>query len=128
MKIIRGFFVVAGVYEALLGLVFLIQPERVFAFFGVTPPNHNAYVQFPALLLLLFAALFFQVARDPQRGRILIPYGMGLKVAYCGTVFGYALTKGIPSMWVPWAWADLVFLVVFGLIYMRLQKDQKPCP
>ena len=89
MKSIRGFFVMAGVYDAALGLAFLFQPESVFASFGVTPPNHNAYIQFPALLFFLIAALFFKVARDPLRSRPLIPHGIGLKTTYGGTVFGF---------------------------------------
>lgn len=79
----------------------------------MTPPNHPGYVQFPALLLLVFAAMFLQVARDPVQNRGLIPYGMGLKAAYSGSVFWHQLTSGIPAMWVGWAWVDLVFLVLF---------------
>jgi len=36
-----------------------------------------------------------------------------LKLGYCGLVFYYMLTTGVPGMWVPWAWADLAFLVLF---------------
>ena len=31
--------------------------------------------------------------------------------AYCGTVFWYWFTQGIPDMWKPFAWIDLVFAV-----------------
>jgi hypothetical protein len=116
---IRALYVVAGVYEAALGVVFLVAATRVFAWFGVEAPNHVAYVQFPALLLLVFAALFFRVATDPVRFRDLMPYGVGLKAAYCATVFGHALATGIPSMWMPWAWADLAFLVLFVAAWRR---------
>ena len=40
---------------------------------------------------------------------------MALKTGYSGLVFYYLLTTGVPAMWVPWAWADLVFLVLFLL-------------
>ena len=112
-KWIKVLYVVAGLYDGVLGLVFLVVGDGVFRMFGIEPPNHMGYVQFPSLLLLVFAAMFFQVATDPVRFRALIPYGVGLKLAYCGTVFYHQLTHGVPGMWIPWAWADLVFLVLF---------------
>lgn len=110
---IRPMYVVAGLYDAILGLAFLVAPGRLFEAFDVVAPNHMAYVQFPALLLLIFAAMFFRIAANPAAGRELMLYGCGLKIAYCGTVFWHQAIAGVPSMWVPWAWADLAFLVLF---------------
>jgi hypothetical protein len=109
----RALFIVVTVYDAVLGLAFLVAARAIFEMFEVTPPNHMAYVQFPGLLLLLFAGMYATIAVDPARYRILIPFGAGLKVAYAGIVFFYSATSGIPSMWLPWAWADLLFLVFF---------------
>ncbi len=47
------------------------------------------------------------------KNRELILYGMGLKAAYSALAFWHQLTGGIPFMWIPWAWADLIFLVLF---------------
>jgi hypothetical protein len=110
---IRALFVAAALYDGVLGLAVFSIPGPIFAYFGVTPPNHFAYVQFPALLLLIFAAMFIRVARDPAKNRELMLYGCGLKISYCALAFWYLVTTGIPSMWIPWAWADLVFLVLF---------------
>jgi hypothetical protein len=116
-KFARTLFTVAGVYDGVLGLVFLVAPAWAFSIHRVEPPNHLAYVQFPALLLLVFAWMFFRLAADPVGRRELILYGCGLKISYCAMVFGYSATRGIPFMWVPWAWADLVFLVLFVLAW-----------
>jgi len=113
----RVLFVVAALYEGVLGLAFLIFPAWVFSLHHVEPPNHLAYVQFPALLLLVFAVMFFRIAADPVARRELILYGCGLKVSYCAMTFWYQMTRGIPSMWIPWAWADLLFLVLFVLAW-----------
>lgn len=48
------------------------------------------------------------------KNRDLIPYGCGLKVAYCSTAFGYYFTTGVPAMWMLWAWADLAFLALLS--------------
>jgi len=119
---IKPLFLVAALYDGVLGLAFVIAPAGIFAMYGVTPPNHLAYVQFPALLLIVFAVMFYRIAMAPAENRELILYGCGLKLAYCALAFGYALSTGIPSMWIPWAWADLVFLGLFAKSWLDLGR------
>ncbi len=115
ITMVKGLFIIAALYDGILGLLFLFSPGFAFELFEVVPPNHVGYVQFPAILLLIFAAMFFRVAADPLGNRFIMLYGVALKAGYSGLVFYYMLTTGIPAMWVPWAWADLVFLVLFLL-------------
>lgn len=115
---VRVLFAVAALYDGLLGLAFLIAGESIFTRFGVTPPNHWGYVQFPALLLITFGLMFLQIATHPGRNRNLIPYGVALKVSYCGVVFSHWLGAGIPPLWRPFAIADLVFAVLFVWAYL----------
>ena len=118
---IKPLFVIAGLYDGVLGIAFLLFAPAIFQWFGVEPPNHLAYVQFPGLLLVIFAVMFFHVAADPVRNRELILYGVGLKAAYSGTAFWYQLGGGIPSMWIPWAWVDIGFMVLFLLAWNTLR-------
>jgi hypothetical protein len=120
---ISALYIVAGIYDGLLGAAFLIAWGALFRYFEVTPPNHPGYVQFPALLLIVFALMFFAVAVDPVRNRNLIPYGVLLKVAYFGTVFWYWFTQGIPNMWKPFAWIDLVFAILFVWSWLQLRRQ-----
>ena len=119
-KPVKALFVVAALYDGLLGLVFILFGPEIFVFYAVEPPNHMAYVQFPALLLVIFAAIFYRISTNPVKYRELILYGCGLKISYCVLAFGYQLTTGIPSMWIPWAWADVVFLVLFIVAWRSL--------
>ena len=106
-------FLSSGIYDGLLGVAFLLAAPKLFAVFGVTPPNHWGYVQFPAALLIIFAGMFFAIARKPQENSNLIPYGILLKLAYCLLVFSYWFTRGIPGMWKPFAVIDAIFAVLF---------------
>ncbi len=115
-------FAVAALYDGLLGLVFLFGAEGLFARFGVTPPNHFGYVQFPAALLVVFGLMFAQVARDPAANRNLIPYGILLKASYCGVVFCHWFAAGLPGLWKPFAIADLVFGVLFAAAWLALGR------
>ena len=118
------FFLLVAAYDGFLGVVFLAAPLSVFRMYGVAPPNHPGYVQFPALLLIVFALMFVQVALDPVSNRNLVPYGVGLKAAYCAVVFGYWFTSGIPSMWKPFAVIDALTGVLFLWVYLYLGQKR----
>lgn len=123
-NLLKPLFIIAALYDGILAIAFLFFATDLFQWFGVTPPNHLAYVKFPALLLLIFAAMFFRIASDPVKNRDLIPYGIALKIAYSGTAFWYQFTQGIPSMWIPWAWADLAFLVLFVVAWKSVAPQR----
>jgi len=115
-------FVLAALYDGLLGLMFIIAPGYPFELCGVTPPNHVAYVQFPAALLLIFGLMFASIACNPIRNRGLILYGMLLKLAYCAVSGWHWATTDIPWMWKPFTIIDLVMLALFAWAYAILRR------
>jgi hypothetical protein len=119
---LKALFLIAALYDGALGAVFLIVPGLVYQWAKVPPPNHWAYVQFPACLLIIFGVMFAAIARDPVRNRNLIVYGILLKVSYCGIVFWYWFAEGIPGLWKPFAVIDLVMAVLFAASY-RVQLN-----
>jgi len=124
-QLVRALFVLSGIYDAVIGAAFLLFSRTLFASLHITPPNHFGYVHFAAALILLFGIMFFQIATDPVRFRALIPYGIGLKVAYCGVVFFHALNAGLPAVWVAFAWCDLAFLIAFVVVWRITPKRQQ---
>jgi hypothetical protein len=123
IKWIKPLFIVSGIYDVVLGAAFLLFSREVFARAGVTLPNNMAYLHFPALLLILFAVMYFRIAGDPQGRSELIPYGMGLKAAYIVTVFWHQFHSDIPALWVPLAWADVLFLLLFVAAWRSLSRS-----
>jgi len=120
-KWISPLFASAAIYDGGLGLLFIVAPGYPFRLFDVTPPNHWGYVQFPAALLIIFALMFVAVARDPLGSRNLIPYGILLKLAYCGVVFYHWFATDIPGMWKPLAVIDLVMGALFVWAHVALR-------
>jgi hypothetical protein len=118
-------FVAAAMYDGILGLLFLAAPQRLFELLKVTPPNHLGYVQFPAALLLIFALIFLQIARDAIANRGLIPYGILLKLSYCGVAGWHWLATGIPGMWKPFVIIDLAMGVLFAWAYVALPRPDE---
>ena len=120
LLLIQGLFVIAALYDGVLGLLFLAIPQVPFEWFEVTPPNHLGYVRFPVALLVTFALMFTAIAVDPVRRRELIIYGILLKISYCGVVFYYWAVAGVPDMWKPLAVIDAAFLLAFLWAYASL--------
>jgi hypothetical protein len=111
----KPLFVIAAIYDGLIGLIFLFFWRELYDRMHIAPPNHPGYVQFSALLLVIFGWMFLRIARNPDANRSLIDFGIALKVAYSGIVFFYELSSGVPSMWVWFAWFDVIFLILFVL-------------
>lgn len=128
LKWIKPLFLLAALYDGLLGVAFLIAPAEIFAMYGVAAPYHLAFIQFPAFLLIIFAVMFYRIATDPPGNRDLILYGCALKASYCLLVLVYWLTTGISAMWIPWAWADLIFLMLFALSWRQLGRSAEASP
>ncbi len=110
---IRPLFVVAAIYDIVLGLAFLLAYAPIMGAFGVTLPNHPAYIQYSATWVAVFGIGFLMVARHPARNRDLIVLGAIMKACYAGIVFWYTLRGQMPGMWMPMAIGDLVFLIAF---------------
>lgn len=119
---IKVLLVVCGVYDGVLGVAAFLIPSTVFRVAGVTPPNHLGYVQFPALLLLIFAIMFFRAAGDPVARKDTIAYGMALKASYFGLVFYYQFNGGVPELWIPCALADVVFFALFLVAWRQVSR------
>lgn len=117
---IKKLFVVAALYDFILGIVFLLGFRQIYSYCGVALPNHDGYVQFAAALVTIFGIGFGFVARAPERNRDIIKMGICLKLAYSGIVLGHWFFGSIPSVWMPFAWVDLVFLLVFVKVLRAL--------
>ena len=109
-----------ALYDGILGAAFLLAPGEVYRMAGITPPNHWAYVQFPAALLVIFSLMFVAIARNPVPNRNLVIFGILLKVAYCSLAFWYWFADGIPTIWKPFAVIDLITALLFVWCYRAL--------
>ena len=120
MNIAKSSFLISGIYDFILGLIFLIIPSTAYNYFNVTPPNHWGYVTFSAAMLVIFGIMFLKIAKDPKNNKNFMPYGIMLKIAYIGTVFSYYFTSSIPTIWVIFGVIDFIFLLLFVYSYKRI--------
>jgi hypothetical protein len=128
MKItwIKILLIASGIYDAVIGAAFLVGGSALFRTFHVTPPNHDGYIRFPAQVLIIFAVMFLRAAADPVARRDVLLYGAALKLSYFSLVFWYQFRGGVPSLWIPFAWADVVFFALFVLGWRSVAKISEP--
>ncbi len=119
---IRLTFVVAALYDFVIGLVFLVAGPTLFEWAGIPAPNHWGYIQFAALMLMIFGLMFVAVAVDPLGQRNLIRYGLLLKLSYCGMVGYYWATSGAPTLFKVFAVTDGLMYGLFLAAYLKLGK------
>ena len=116
---VRLLFLIAGLYDSVIGFAFLFFGPQIFDAAGVPPPNHWGYIQFGSLLVLVFGLMFYAVAYDPAANRNLMPYGMLLKLCYTGLVAYYWVTTDCPMLFKPFAVIDGAMFVLFLLAYRK---------
>lgn len=118
---IKLLFTIAGVYDLVIGLVFLFAGGALLDGAGIPRPSHMGYLHFAALQLVIFGTMFFAIVRAPLANRNLIPFGIMLKVFYVGIVMFYWSQGDCPLLFKPFAGIDAVMLVGFVLAWRTLK-------
>ena len=116
----RAFFLVAALYDIVLGAVFVIAGESILTAIGMTLPPHIAYIQLAAIFILVQGLSYWLVYRDPLGNLGIVRIGVVYKAAYAGLAAWYLILGTLPSVFfIPWAIIDLGFLVGFVLFLRK---------
>lgn len=110
---VKPLFQIAALYDLILGVVFFFAFKSIFTALNFPLPNHDGYIQFPALLIVVFGVASWFVAVAPARNRDIIKLGVLEKAAYAGVVLGHWAFGTIPWIWIPFAVLDVIFLALF---------------
>jgi hypothetical protein len=119
---VKLLFLVAGLYDLILGLGFALFYQTIYGWFAIDLPSHPAYVQLPALLSMVFGIGFLLVAADPVANRSIIFLGVLMKVVYSALILGHWLSDQVPPLYVAFAVLDVVFAVLFIMAFRSLKR------
>jgi len=116
----RTLFLVAALYDLILGAVFVVAGESILTAIGMTLPPHIAYIQLAAVFIFVQGLSYWFVYRDPFANLGIVRVGVAYKAAYSGLVLYYLVIGRLPSaFFIPWAIVDLLFLVGF-VMFLQL--------
>ncbi|MBI9069763.1 MAG: hypothetical protein JEZ09_20875 [Salinivirgaceae bacterium] len=110
LRYYKGLFLVAAIYDLILGLVFTFIPKSAFYLIGIPEkaPDFTGYLSLIGAYLLIIGIAYFLIYKgDLQKNLDLILIGLLYKLAYCSVVFYYFIIGDLPH---------IIFLVLFGLI------------
>jgi len=79
-KFHRLVFIAAGVYNIAWGIHSVYDPQWLFRFAGMPPLNHPAIFACLGMVVGLYGIIYFEVARQPERGWLLVAVGLLGKV------------------------------------------------
>ena len=115
----KPFFLIAGLYDVLLGVAFFVFGEQILEWVGMELPPHIAYIQLAAVFIAVQGLSYLLVWVDPLRFMGLVIIGVVYKLAYSGLALWYLVIGELPNeFFIPWALIDIVFLVGF-LLFLR---------
>jgi len=112
----RGLFLIAGLYDFILGISFLFFYKEIFFLTGMNLPENPAYLTFCAILIALFGILLFMIYSDLNNSRRMIIYSILIKFGYVSTVLYYYFLVGkdyVDAPFLIFAGFDLVFAILF---------------
>jgi hypothetical protein len=124
LNAIKKLFLVAALYDIILGIVFAVLFKPVYAAFGAALPNNDGYIQLLALLIFTFGVGFYLIYRNPVQNRQFTILAIMMKLSFGVVVFGHLVFDAIPipQIYIPLATIDLLFVPFFAVSYSSLKK------
>jgi hypothetical protein len=113
MKNIKALFLVAAVYDFILGILFFFFYVPIFQKLNITLPVYPMYLQMAAAFVIAMGVGYYFVYRNPVRNVDLIKLGIVYKLVYSGltSYFYFSGLANVAFMW--FAVCDFIFLILF---------------
>lgn len=115
----RRFFLLAALYDLVLGVAFFFFYPVVYDLLGTSLPTEPAYLHAAAAFVFVQGIMYLLVYRDMERNWDLVLVGAVYKLAYSGVSFYHLAMGTLPHpVFALFGILDLGFLVGF-IAFMR---------
>ncbi len=112
-KFFKNLFLVAALYDLILGIVFLLMYPQIYSYFNITLPTYPMYLQLSAAFVIAIGIAYYFVYRNMYRNIDLVKLGVIYKLIYI-LVAGYYFLIGIAHvLFFYFVIFDAIFLVLF---------------
>jgi hypothetical protein len=130
LKYYKILFLVAAIYDTVLGIIFTFFYPAAFSMLGIADklPAFGGYISLiGAFLFVIGIAYFLIYFGDLYRNRDLVIVGALYKLAYCAITLFYFLTGDFPHVIfvAVFGVADLVFFVLMAECLLFLLKGKQ---
>ena len=116
----RTFFLVAAIYDMLLGIGFFFLYDPLFSTLGIDLPNNTSYIHLTAAFVFVQGLGYWFVYEDMTGNRGIVKLGVVYKAVFAGLGLYYlAIGQLLHPIFLVFAAADAFFLVGFWLFLRR---------
>ncbi|HUI89232.1 MAG TPA: hypothetical protein VLX61_10985 [Anaerolineales bacterium] len=118
-KFYHGVFLIAALYDLVLGFVFFVFLKNIFTLLGVPLPDNLSYALLSAAFVFVQGVSYYFVYRNLQRNVDIVRVGIVYKIAYVGVSFYFwAIGQSPHLVFTIFGFLDLIFIALFAL-YLR---------
>jgi hypothetical protein len=122
----RGVFLVAALYDLILGLAFFLLYPWVYGMLDISLPTEPAYLHAAAGFVLVQGIMYLLVYRNLERNVDLALVGAIYKAVYSGVAFYHWGMGTLPhSIFALFGFLDLIFLVLFVYFLVEARAAQR---
>jgi hypothetical protein len=122
----RNLFLVAALYDFILGFVFIVFWQPIFDNILKLPhPNYLAFYQAAAAFVFNMGIGFYFVYRNMYRNVDIVKLGIVFKVFYSTIAFYWVIAKGMPGIFAAFGLVDLVFIILFIIFLRAISREMR---
>lgn len=120
----RTFFLIAALYDIVLGIGFFVFFDPLFSALGIALPNNTSYIHLTAGFVFVQGLGYWFVYQDPAANLGIVKLGIVYKAVFAGLAFYYlAIGQLLHPAFMIFAVADLFFLAGFVLFLRRTVEE-----
>ena len=130
VRTFRWLFLVAALYDGILGAVFFFLFRPIFERMGIELPNNTSYIHLTAGFIFVQGLGYWFVYRDMLRNMDLVKLGVVYKAIYSLVALYYLAIGQLPNAVFAWfAVCDVLFIVGFVWFLVRARPEHlRPVP
>lgn len=123
----KTFFLIAALYDVVLGAGFFVFYSPLFHALGITLPNNSSYIEITTAYIFVQGLSYWFVSRNPVRNVDIVIVGIVYKAIFAGLAFFYLLIgQLLTPVFLVFAVLDIVFLVFFVRFVQLAWREAKP--
>lgn len=121
----RAFFLVAALYDLVLGAAFFLLYGPLFEMLGIALPNNISYIHLTAAFVFVQGLGYWFVYQDPIANRGIVKVGVPYKLAFSTLGFYYlAIGELLHPVFLVFSVLDLLFLIGFVLFLREVRVPE----
>ena len=125
VRFFKAFFLVAALYDGVLGAVFFFFYAPIFDALDIAVPINTSYIHLSAAFVFVQGVGYWFVYRNMLRNVDIVKLGVVYKAAYTGVAVYYLVIGQLPDAIFAWfAVFDMMFLVPFVVFLMLAQPSR----